>query len=100
MFNRWVFMLHWKAVWMLFEDWLEYKTSSNCSLECQLSDSLLRYGSSSPTVILLWIAHRFLVSPSPHTIAMGLKRAVSIPEVSSASLVFQKKLPVSQGPTK
>lgn len=92
-------MLHQKAVWMLFEDWLECKTLSCCSLECQLSDSLLRNGSSSPPVILLWIAHRLLVSPS-HTIVMGLKRAVSIPEVESVSLEFQQKPPVSRGPTK
>lgn len=30
-------MVHQKAVWMLFEDWLEYKTSSSASPESLLS---------------------------------------------------------------
>lgn len=77
MFFWWVFMLDQKAVCMPFEDWLECKTSHCASLECQRSESFLRGGSSSPTVILQRIAHRLFVSRRllrPCTIVISLKR--------------------------
>lgn len=70
-------MLDQKAVWIVFEDWLECKTSHCASLECQRSESSLGSGSSSPTVILQRIAHRLFVSRRllrPRTVAISLKR--------------------------
>lgn len=94
----WVFMLHQKAVWMLFEDWLEYKTSSCASPESLLSGFFLCCSSSSTPITTLLVDclfHAVFLFFTHCDHREEARRAVLILRLESISSDFQQEPPVS-----